>query len=99
MTRWISLSAVMVSIFLSSCATYENATLHGRWRDVTRADIAAAVAAVRADPQLKRASNKLIEIEVVSRDEIHLIWASKEDDMIERAHGKWRYVITRIFVG
>ena len=97
--RWITLSGIAAGIILSSCATYEGANLTGRWKDVSRADIAAAVEAARADPHLKRGGDELREVVVISRDEIRLFWTSKEIDTMERVRGKWQCGITRITVG
>jgi hypothetical protein len=91
--------AVMTGISLTSCATYEGASISGRWKDVTRADIAAAVEAVRAEPQLKRQSNKLHEIDVISPNEIELLWDFGEEDIVKRIHGGWQHVITYVVVG
>jgi hypothetical protein len=97
--RWVTLSGVAAAIILSSCATYQGANITGEWKDVSRADIAAAVEAARADPHLKRAGDTLSEIAVISREEIRLVWASKEIDTMERVRGKWQCGITRITAG
>jgi len=96
--RRIPLLGLLTWISLTSCATYHDAIINGNPKDVTRADIAAAVEAVRAEPQLKRANNKLHEIDV-SPNEIDLLWDFGEKDVVKRIHGTWQYVITYIVVG
>ena len=87
-------------VFLASCVTYENRRVTGSAaRDVTRADIAEALAAVRADPHVRRGSDELRAIEVISHDEILLYWTSKEIDTMKRIRGKWERVVTAITVG
>ena len=96
--RSISLTAV-AAIVLASCASYEGVSITGRWKDLSREDIAAAVAAARSNPHLKRRSDTLREVDVISHDKILLIWTSKEIDTMERVRGKWQCGITRITVG
>jgi hypothetical protein len=94
---------VLIATVLTSCATYEGATVYGRWRDVTRVDIAAAVAAVRAEPKVKEPRVKLEVIDVISRDEIQLLWDQsgphRAYDYIKRVHGRWQWVTESIDVG
>ena len=89
----------VAAMALASCAAYENAPVGGHYVDVPRADIATALHIIRADPKLARPNDTLREIWVQSPDEIHLIWDSKELDIIERAHGRWHYVLTKITLG
>jgi hypothetical protein len=97
--RRTPLFGLLTWISLTSCATtYQGATINGNPKDVTRADITAAVEAVRAEPQLKRANNKLHEIDV-SPNEIDLLWDLGEKDVVKRVCGRWQYIITYIVVG
>ena len=53
--------------------TYENGVIIGRKKDVTRGDIAAALAAVRARPHRKEPDALNLQlIDVISRDRIQL---------------------------
>jgi predicted small secreted protein len=91
--------AVIAAISLTSCATYEGASITGEWKDVTRADIAAAVQVSRAQRHVQPASNKLEEIEVIGHDEIDLFWTFGEEDIVKRIHGQWQYVGGYVVVG
>ena len=83
--------------------TYENAVIIGRQKDVTRADIAAAVAAVRDRPNRKEPRVNLQLIDVISRDEIQLEWdrsgPHRAHDYIQRINGRWQWVMESIDVG
>ena len=61
----------------------------GRMLAISRAELHDVVAAYRATPN--RTHGKIYRIEVVSRDEVHLLWTDfgSYDTMI-RVHGKWR---------
>ena len=97
--RAIPIFGWLIWISLTSCGTtYHGAIINGNPKDVTQADIAAAVEAVRTEPHLKRASNTLHEIDV-SPNEIDLLWDWGEQDVVKRIHGRWRYVITYIVIG
>lgn len=83
--------------------TYENAVIIGRKKDVTRADIAVALAAVRARSHRKEPRVNLQLIDVISRDEIQLEWdrsgPHRAHDYIKRIHGRWQWVMESIDVG
>ena len=89
----------MAGSSLTSCATYDGANISGRWKDVTRADIAAAVQVSRAQSHVQPATNKLEEIDVISHNEIEVLWTFGEEDIVKRIHGQWRWVITYVVVG
>jgi hypothetical protein len=94
----------VLGLALTSCATYENATIYGRWRDVTREDIVAAVAAARAQAEkFKEPRVNLEIISVGSRDEIQLLWDQtgphRAHDYIKRVLGRWEWVMETIDVG
>jgi hypothetical protein len=96
--RWVSLFGAAAGIILSSCVTYESWRVTGSAaKDVTRADIASAIAAARANPH--REHDGLRDIEVISRDEIFLYWTSKEIDHVQKVGGKWHCMDTAITVG
>src|SRR6202022_529821 len=83
----------VAGLALASCATYENATMYGMWREVTREDIVAAVAAARAQAEkFKEPRVNLEIIDVGSRDEIQLLWDQtgphRAHDYIKRIHGR-----------
>src|SRR5439155_24237068 len=90
---------LMAGSSLTSCATYEGANITGRWKDVTQADIAAAVQVSRAQSHVQPAANKLEEIEVISHNEIELVWTFGEEDIVKRIHGRWQYVGGYVAVG
>jgi hypothetical protein len=56
-----------LGLALASCATYENAAICGRWRDVTREDIVAAVASARAQADKFKEPRVNLEITTISR--------------------------------
>jgi hypothetical protein len=101
--RWIALAGIATAITLASCATYQNAAIYGRWADVTREDIAAAVATVRNNPNIREPCVNLQIIAVVNRDEIELLWDQsgphRAHDYIKRVRGKWQWVTETIDVG
>jgi hypothetical protein len=91
----LTVFAGLSAIFLSSCAMYGDAVISGRQRDVSEADIRAAIAADRATPRAIP-GQQLREIEVASPDEIHLFWEfSKREhpgyNVVKRIHGKWQF--------
>jgi hypothetical protein len=87
-----SLSLVLVAVLFASCATqkFGDALLYGHTKDVTEADIRAALAARTTGGPNRR----IYEIEVVSRDEIRLHLMSRSHGgyfaaVITRVRGKW----------
>jgi hypothetical protein len=94
----LSIFASLAAILLCSCAIYGGAVISGERGDVSEPDIRAAIAADRATPRAIP-GQKLREIEVISRDEIHLYWEfSKRENaghnVVKRIRGKWRFEAT-----
>ena len=88
-----SLSLALIAVLFASCATqkFGDAFLYGHTKDVTEADIRAALA-VRTTGGPDR---HIYEIEVISRDEIRLHLMSRSHGgyfaaVITRVKGKWR---------
>jgi hypothetical protein len=108
--RLLTLLTVTTAVVLTSCLTYEHTIVLGRWTEVSRADIAAAVAVARARPKdvpvkcivnvdkLHRPA-ALEEIFVIGRDEIDIDWGFGWHDIIRRIDGRWRYVTSEIKTG
>ena len=102
--RTLAIPLVLVATALSSCMTYEGATVYGRWRDVTREDIVAAEAAARAQAdKFKEPRVNLEIVAVVNSDEIELLWDQRgphrAHDYLKRVHGKWQWQMETVDVG
>jgi hypothetical protein len=91
MTRWLA-AAGAVMLFVTSCATQKlgDAFIYGHTKEVTDADIRAAIAARTTFGR----DAHVYEIEVLSRDRIRLyLLPRKSGNMcveIARVRGKWR---------
>jgi len=85
----VAVVAFTASLLISSCVMVGDTPVTGRMLAISRAELHSVVAAYRAVPD--RAQTKIYRIEVVSRDEVHLLWTDfgSYDTMI-RVHGKWR---------
>jgi hypothetical protein len=94
MTRFSQLGLAFISlVVLASCATTVDGTrISGRAHDVSPEDIRQAVGACSDSSTAHR--RKPWQIEVVSRDEIHVYWFKQSKfggsyDIAKRARGKW----------
>jgi hypothetical protein len=85
-------TVLLLSLFTSSCVLVGDAPVTGRSRDVTMADIRAAMA---VDPYREYRPS---EIHVVSRDEIHLFHGRNDWTIIKRIKGKWRYWTEQLLI-
>jgi hypothetical protein len=90
--------------FLSACASVMigDARAYGRIRDVSIADIHAAIDVDHRESHY--ADKKVYEIKVISADEIHLFHERRTDakaeyDIMKRINGKWRFIRSEIIVG
>jgi hypothetical protein len=76
----------------------DDTRVYGRVHDVSLADIHAAIAEDRL-----HSKDKIYEIEIVSRDEIHLYhkhrWAKANYDIVKRVGRTWRFVSATVIVG
>jgi hypothetical protein len=84
----------LFTLALTSCTTVSGLPVFGRLSDVSRDDIRAAIDADLRESQSPRFT-KIHEVEVISRDEIHLHFRPKlldeptPYDIVRRIHGKW----------
>lgn len=102
--RLLGVSMVLIASVLTSCMTYEGATVSGRWRDVTREDIVTAEAVARAQAdKLKEPRVNLEIVAVINSDEIELLWDQsgphRAHDYLKRIHGTWQWIMETIDVG
>ena len=84
---------IAVSSALASCNTYrvEGTVTFGRVREVSEADIHAAIVAFHS----QYSDITPGQIEVISRDEIQIYWhrvSSGRSSIIKRVGGRWRYI-------
>ena len=86
-------ASLVLLVSVTSCTTYSGAILSGRVHDVSADDIRTAIAVDRAEQSTLQ--EKVTEIEIVSRNEIHVFWNYSRRDypgyhIIKRVRGKWR---------
>ena len=84
---------IAASAVLTSCNTYrvEGAVTFGRVREVSEADIHAAIVAFHREYSDITPG----QIEIISRDQIQIYWhrvGSGRSSIIKRVGGRWRYI-------
>ena len=93
MSRAVPVLVLLASAALASCNTYrvEGAVTFGRVREVSEADIHAAIVAFHR----QYADITPAQIEIVSHDEIQIYWhsaASGRSSIVKRVGGRWRWI-------
>ena len=94
--RYFALAAAVAA--LASCNTYRvaGAVTFGRVHDVSEADIQGAIVAFHHGEYRDVAVG---QIEVVSRDEIHIYWSAKSScclSILKRQQGRWVHITDEI---